>query len=195
MSEIGSQIDRLVKEHLAPPLRAAGFRGSGRSFCRSAGEAIQVVNVQSSKWNQGSEGKFTINLGVFFSTIARLVDPERVPVSPKEYECTVRARIGKALGSAQDLWWEVDSSTQTQVLGAQVSDLLMSAGLAWLDRNSQLDAALEELRHQPVPLAAALISLGRTGEAASVIESAVAGGGPAEAYQRRWGMKHGLLAH
>jgi hypothetical protein len=195
VSEIGDRIDLLVRERLVPCLRSVGFKGSGRTYWRTFNDVIQVVNVQSSKWNLGSDGRFTINLGVFYPAVARLIDPERAPAKPKEYECTIRTRIGRALGSSQDLWWDVGQDTDIASLGGEVARLVMSAGVAWLEQNSSIEQALEALRSQPVPRAAALISIGRLQEAASVIESALAQGGRTEAYQRRWGIKHGLLEH
>ena len=50
----------MVKCDLAVRLMAEGFRQSARDFHRSAADHTCVVNVQSSKWNAGAEGSFTI---------------------------------------------------------------------------------------------------------------------------------------
>jgi hypothetical protein len=195
MSEIAEKIDAVVKAAISPLLRQRSFKGKGRTFHRAAGDVIQVVNVQASADNLGSSGRFTLNLGLYFPQVEKLVDPERVQRRAKEYECTVRVRISKALGSTADLWWRIEADTNLQALGDEVAQVLATAGLPWLDANSDLSVAVGVLSRDPnpVPRVAALLTLGRRDEAARILATAINSGGPAVAYHRRWGAKHDLV--
>jgi hypothetical protein len=88
---------------LAPLVKKEGFSKSGRNFHRQSGNNWLVVNVQASQGNIGTHGKFTINLGVYLPEVSLLVsDPLRG--KPKEYDCTVRKRIGCLMPGARDHW-------------------------------------------------------------------------------------------
>src|SRR5262245_58254178 len=106
MSEIADLIDTVVRLGLAPHLRSSGFKKHSRTFTFETGACTQIVNVQASQANIGSEGRFTLNLGVYFPAVAK----RRVMVArgayPKEYEGTLRARIGSLMPGNRDHWWE-----------------------------------------------------------------------------------------
>lgn len=44
------RLETAIREHLAPVLRADGFRGTGRSFRRVVNGWVQVVNVRGSRY-------------------------------------------------------------------------------------------------------------------------------------------------
>ena len=70
MSELGKVIDHIAVEALGDPLKAAGFRRSGRTWRRQMGDAVQVVHVQASRYNAGRDGEFVLKAGVYFPALA-----------------------------------------------------------------------------------------------------------------------------
>lgn len=52
----GQRIDDLVRIHVHPVLKLAGFRRSNRTWNRAIGDLVHVVNIQASQWNDGDRG-------------------------------------------------------------------------------------------------------------------------------------------
>jgi len=120
MSDIAKKIDAIIKERLAPLLKNIGFKKKARNFYREFENRIELINVQSSKWNEGNEGQFTINVGVYYPEISEITDALPVKGMPKEYDCTVRERIGLLMPENKDKWWKIDSSSND----SEVSEML-----------------------------------------------------------------------
>lgn len=92
MSEIGKVIDRVATDALAAPLKAAGYQKAGRTWRRRVGDAIQVVNVQASRWNAGADGRFYLNAGVYFPALAARLALFPPTDAPAESACHVGIR-------------------------------------------------------------------------------------------------------
>src|SRR5581483_3480064 len=88
MARAESPAEALLTDVLAqavtPPLRAAGFRKSGRNYHRRHGKTVQVVNIQVSRGSTWTEKEFYVNAGVAFDAICELVGVT-VLDRPKEY--------------------------------------------------------------------------------------------------------------
>lgn len=85
MSEIASR-RRSHRSGAAPDVEGVGLQKHGRTFVRDTGAAAQIFNVQASQWNQGAEGNFTLNLGVYFPAVAE----RRGQLAPGAYPRDVR---------------------------------------------------------------------------------------------------------
>lgn len=94
MSEIARSIDEVIRLGLADWMKAHSFKKNGRNWHKNQGGNWLIVNVQASQWNMGNEGKFTINPGVYATAIAALAGKKPLEGKPKEYESTVRERLG-----------------------------------------------------------------------------------------------------
>ena len=193
-SEIGHSIDSVIRDTLAPVLKAAGFRKQARTFRRSVGQAIHVVNAQGSKWNAGAEGQFTLNLGSYWPALAaQLVGPEHVSAAPAEADCHLRQRIGPLLPGGQDHWWTVSPETDLAALGAEVTAAWQAYGAPWFDAVPDLRAAgdrLEQQRSYYWAAAAALADGDRARAAKRVAEGLARN--PEGAVLRSWAAQHGL---
>jgi len=88
-----------------------------------------VLNVQASQSNSGADDKFTLNLGRYFPSVARVVGGPEPQGLPKEYESTIRRRIGRLMPGSSDHWWSVSSSTDPDKLGAEVASIVQAVGL------------------------------------------------------------------
>ena len=82
---------------------------------------IRLVNIQSSQWNIGSDGEFTLNLGVYHRDLAELHDAMPVVESPLVQQCIVQQRIGFLMPVGRDFWWSNNPKTDLTGLGEAVA--------------------------------------------------------------------------
>ena len=92
MAEIAKVIDRIAADALAAPLKAAGYKKSGRTWRRYLEDSVQVIQVQASRHNAGPDGKFWLNAGVYFPAMARRFPVFPVTETPAESDCHLRYR-------------------------------------------------------------------------------------------------------
>ena len=88
-----------LKEKLAPFMRAAGFSGSGATFRRSAGDVIQLLHVQGSRYG----GSCCVNLGIHLKFLPTVLGHSPDPKKITEPLCEFRRRLAPE-GQA-DCWW------------------------------------------------------------------------------------------
>jgi hypothetical protein len=196
VTELSKIINTAVESGISPPLRSKGFRKVSTHFFKTEDVVTRVVNVQSSKWNSSQEARFTINLGLYFPAIAESLDLPRMPAHPKEYCCILRTRIGALLPVQKDFWWEVASNTNANELSKELNEVLTRYGLPWLEQNSELVKAADELERKQYYLAAsaARLELGQRDKAATLARTALKTLSNRFAVQRveKWCLKHSL---
>src|SRR5690606_34171070 len=124
------------------------FRKKGRNYRLASDRSVAVLNIQASKWNEGSSGRFTVNLGVHWPEIARLMDGPIVGDEPKEYECTLRTRIGSLMPGNLDRWWDINEHTVDHLLAAEIVEVVKRFGLPWLFRMVEPHGVKSELEKQ-----------------------------------------------
>ncbi len=126
-----------LREHIAPALREAGYKGSGQTFHRLLDRNWGVVNMQRSQWDSAERATFTINLGSASAIVleSRGKDPNR---PPHEVECQWRTRLGE-LVAGRDLWWEIRSdATDASLipLAEEVRTALLTVGLPAIEHHA-----------------------------------------------------------
>ena len=138
-----------LREHIAPALREAGYKGSGQTFHRRLGRNWGVVNIQRSQWDWAERATFAINLGTA-SAVVLEARGRNAAQPPREVECQWRTRLG-ALVAGRDVWWEVRSETDGDrllALAEEVRTALVTIGLPAIERHASdevmLDATLSE---------------------------------------------------
>ncbi len=136
MSESAKRIDAILKEELSPLLKRSGFRKVARNYYREHVDHVDVVNVQASQWNDGSDARFTVNVGVHFPAISAILEAPPFSGMPKEYNCIARARIGSLREDRIDLWWKVDSSVNDQSVAKDLVREVEECCLPWLEKMS-----------------------------------------------------------
>tara|TARA_R110002049_G_scaffold277666_2_gene456235 strand:+ start:1722 stop:2312 length:591 start_codon:yes stop_codon:yes gene_type:complete len=196
MSDIAKLIDDVVRRDLARRLKSDGYRKSGRTFYRSAESCTAVVNVQASKHNHGNNGTFTVNLGVYFPDVATITNA--LPFTgafPKEYDCTVRQRLGVLKAGGDDYWWPVNVDSDIDAVAETVTGTWSQHGQPWIERVSDLDAAHNELVSQNMFFVAAAISVlqGRRDEAAELVRKAQSRQPMAARRIQQWAREHELV--
>ena len=109
------RIESAIRDHLAPLLRADGFSGSGRTFRRTVGAWIHVLNVQGSRYG----GQFAVNLGLqpiaIPDVLGNVSDPKRIA----EALCEFRRRMSDS-EARLDKWWKHDATPES--MAAAVCD-------------------------------------------------------------------------
>jgi len=194
MSEISKKIDEIVKVGLAPLLKSHGFKKKARNFYRECEDRIELINVQASQFNAGTEGQFTVNVGVYITAISEITDAPPVKGMPKEYDCTVRERIGLLSSENKDTWWSVDSNVDIKNIGTDLASSVEALCLPWLARMENLENLKVEAAKR-VPLIAAGVALyqGNKQEAKAYLEQCIKQKPLAKSRTVAWGKKHGLI--
>ena len=191
MSEISKSIDECIKLGIAKFLKAQGFKKSGRNWHKEIDNNWHIVNVQASSGNFASEGKFAINLGVYNAEIESYCG-NCLSGKPKEYDSTIRIRLG-ATDSSSDYWWEIDARSDLQDIAIDVVQKLESEGMPWLEDHLDISNVSESLKMQPSvqSFSAALLS-GDEKEAKRRIITAIEDRPRSEARFKRWASKTGI---
>jgi hypothetical protein len=141
MNHPSDLIDEIVKNQLKPALHELGFKNKSSTFFRQNGELIEIVSPQKSKWNGSAEGKFTINLGVCWPNVQEILGRACKAFPPKDYECTLRQRLGSLFADGRDYWWTVIPDSDARRIGEEVLEKLRSFGIPWLRRATSVDEA------------------------------------------------------
>ena len=192
MSEIGKLVDRTIALGLAELMKANGYRKAARNWHRASGDDWLLANVQSSVWNRASEGRFTVNLGVYSARVEELAGgpaPTRKPVMAGS---TVQDRAG-SLAYGRDHWWTIGPVTDLDALSEDVVRTMREHGLPWLRSHAELPAISRALARQPSrqAVAAALLS-GDAEEATARFRKAVADRPAGSERLRSWTKDVGL---
>ena len=194
MSEIGKRIDSIVRERLAPLLKKNGFKKKARNFYREYPDRVEVINVQASQWNEGNEGKFTINVGVYFPEISKIIEAPPFRGEPKEYDCTVRERIGLLTPENKDHWWLLDGSVNDLEVSEDVANQVEEICLPWLSKMSDLENVKNHVVKNMAFVAAGIaLYQGNRNEASTLIEKALKQKPLAKSKINSWGKKHGVV--
>jgi hypothetical protein len=176
MNENTKRIKKTV-DGLSPVLRQDGFVRHSLNFSRTAGEALQVINIQLNRYNSNESGSFTMNIGVYFERIAKLLPGTfPMPANPKEPNCIVRTRVGTLMPNATDFWWTVTPQTDVTALAKEVGTAYSKYAIPWLARLETVSALAttkpgkHEVRHAWTA-AAAMVVLGDRAKATQLVEA------------------------
>jgi hypothetical protein len=194
MSEISKRIDSIIRERLSPFLKNNGFKKKARNFYREYSDRVEVINVQASQWNEGSEGKFTINVGVYYPEIAKILEAPPVSGAPKEYDCTVRERIGLLAPEKKDQWWHIDGSVNDLEISEDIANQVENICLPWLSEMSDLvNVKSHVVKNMAFVAAGIALFQGNREEASELIEKALKQKPLAKSKINSWGKKHGVV--
>lgn len=99
------RLETAIALHLAPILRADGFKGSGRQFRRTVGKWTHVVQVQSHRYDSG----FCVNMSIHPVGVPdfgrKVHDPKKI----LEVDCRFRSRL-TGIPNTKDQWWSHDGT-------------------------------------------------------------------------------------
>lgn len=192
MGDIAHRIDEVIRIGLSGLLRAHGFKRSGRRWHKVVGEDWQIVNVQVGSANTGDAGSFAVSLGVFVAPVAAMAGQKRPVGRPREYDATVRTRLG-VLTYGSDHWWAIGPDSDLGAISTDLVEKMRSFGLPWLEAHLDIANVSAALGDSPSLLSASAAWLaGGRDEATQRLRSAIASRPAAEAHFRAWAMKNGI---
>jgi Domain of unknown function (DUF4304) len=106
------RIEHAWRDYLAPVLRSAGFKGSGRHFRRIVNQFAECVSLQGSQYG----GKFAINLGIQPLSIPDVMGNDVDPRKINEISCEFRRRLSE---TGCDQWWSYTQLKSSKIVAAQ----------------------------------------------------------------------------
>ncbi|WP_299488746.1 DUF4304 domain-containing protein [Acaryochloris sp. IP29b_bin.137] len=156
--EVTEKVNAVILEYASPTLKRLGFSKSGQRFWHRTQESIWVLEFQRGKYNQGSNGEFTLNLGVYHPVwahavieIPRLSFMGPVKKKPAEQDCFIRERLDELYGvpvhlrSKGSSWWGVSSHLRIPDLGDSVVSAIEEFAIPWFQRLNDLQSGVEYL--------------------------------------------------
>jgi Domain of unknown function (DUF4304) len=134
--------DAMIRDLVAPRLRAEGFKRSAGTFRRRNEASWFVINFQASQASTREWVEFTVNLGVDIEVLRK---PYRTDKPPREHECYFRERLGWLLPDRVpwDWWWVASDGTDYERLGHELGELLVTRALPWLEDRGTPERARE----------------------------------------------------
>jgi hypothetical protein len=166
MPSTSALVNKALRDQVAPILREAGFQQvDARNGWSWHVDYIRVFNIRAvgnyfSEVTGWPPGSICVWLGVFFAFAPRLpgikID-EKGRLRPPEHACHMRSHLqcdidqsswiqhlkNPAERRRKDIWWiQPDAENADQVAG-DIAKSLITEGLPWFARASDLDLALE----------------------------------------------------
>jgi hypothetical protein len=134
-------VDRVVREVIAPELKDAGFRRSGRVWTHASDVAHRGLTVQRSRHNDSNGGGFTLNLRLAFPAAgdAPFVTPHTRASDVEAATAPGWHRIGELMSVGRDHWWEVADPERPGV----VDSFVQGFARAWDDEIRPIVEAAE----------------------------------------------------
>jgi Domain of unknown function (DUF4304) len=112
-----------VEAAIAPSLKQLGFKKKARTWWRTSGDAVQVINLQKSPYGPG----VYVNIGVY---VRSLGDEE----FPPESRCHISARLERVVPAALQV--PVTSIEAASTPSEHFVEAVVEHGVKWLDSNS-----------------------------------------------------------
>lgn len=122
-------IDELIKNYLAPMMKDKGFRKSGANFWRESANAIDVLNIQKSQWNDAWKASFYVNLGVYWKSFHRDQGLEFKSKFPREYECTAFSRVLEPTAKT----WRLLPNSNLGKVGSILIETVQQIAFPWFE--------------------------------------------------------------
>lgn len=157
-SAANAMIERIIRRYVHPVLKDHGFVRKGRIWNRlGTGDVGQTVDIQTSQWNHGSDGSFTINVGVFIPYIYSIYLAPATSTLIGPTPSTISLRIGalrdggSLLGEREgyDIWWDVGTDIDPDEVGRTVRDILLTRALPFLDKFTAPQDVVTFIRAHP----------------------------------------------
>lgn len=122
---------KLNASELASLLKSQGFRRRRDAWNRRRGDIVDVVDFQYTGPAGSSSWGLTVNLGIGFNPVLKLVWEKTDACFISEVDCFPRARILKFANGfergALDKWWQIDSEESFEKASSEIGKLLLEA--------------------------------------------------------------------
>ena len=156
-------VNKVIKKEIWSFLKEQGFsKFTSRNAWRFNQDTIEIVNFQSfnsylAKAVGCTTYSFAVNLGMYFTSI-----PQRFPnnpikekdsfLLPDESQCHLRNILLKSLSQPElvreDIWFINETGDNIERAIHDVKQMLISDGLKWFEKYSQIETVLETLLNE-----------------------------------------------
>ena len=125
----------MLRDEIAPALRALGLRGSGSRFSFADPASWALLGFQSSRYNTDQAMRFTVNLSAVPKHVweSRRREQPHLPVrpTPGTYygEFVWSRRLGHLMPVDKDVWWDLDGEHDPKVAASGVVAAIGAYGL------------------------------------------------------------------
>lgn len=123
-------------------LKPLGFKKAGDSFFYNQDSNIGLINFQKSNSSPSGIILFTINIGVYSSSL-NIFDRPEIKSKPLISDCHWRQRIGFLLPKKQDHWWQINDAILLPDLVNEILDVLKTVAIPEMKKWIS-DQSLEE---------------------------------------------------
>jgi hypothetical protein len=128
---------RMLRDEIAPGLRASGLKGSGQRFELPSESYWALLGFQKSAWSDRLRLTFTVNLTVVARDVwtnGRRRWPQLSeqpgpnwslsPMMESAFDGYWHSRIGQLMPANVDQWWELDASEDSGAVAAEVVEAI-----------------------------------------------------------------------
>jgi len=116
---------RVLLSEINRNVRNLGFRRKGATFFNCEEGNVGLLNFQKSTKSNSHTTFFTLNLGVYCSTLNQL-DVPGMGAKPTISDCHWRERIGFLLPERHDYWWQINDADPLENLISEVIGIVLS---------------------------------------------------------------------
>lgn len=140
----GSSLDSLYEKLIAivaDRLKEFGYARRGKMMKAISSDSAAIMEFQKSNKSSDHQIVFTINLGV---VCGALLDTERVDLKKSTViDAHLSRRLGKLLLVPEDnKWWELTASTDYESVAKELSELLVTRAIPYLEGYMNIDALI-----------------------------------------------------
>jgi len=140
LSPFDTRLQAILSKFVKPLLKESGFARTGDTYVRKQDELSWLIDVQKSRYNDGTQASFTLNCGVYVPGVLSRYGLAPEPSRPKVYHCVVSARVGMLSKEHLDIWWTLtaveDAAFTDAKIGREVARRLVEHVLPFLQRFS-----------------------------------------------------------
>lgn len=129
---VTAAIRAVASDVITPSLKERRFRKSRHHWASTDQDCVRAVTLQSSQFNVGNGGSFTLELGVAYVSLG---EPE--PTAHGAWFCPHRFRVPMLLGG-HDHWWTYEDASDADECAAVKADFATTwceVVLPFLDRS------------------------------------------------------------
>ncbi|MEU7590198.1 DUF4304 domain-containing protein [Micromonospora sp. NPDC049230] len=135
MGDVQATYRAMLRDDVAPALRALGCTGSGSRYTLPDPESWALLGFQSSRFNTGEHLTFTVNLCAVPRIVweSRRREQSQLPLKPSPgtyYGDFVWSwRLGHLMPVNQDVWWDLNEDVEATDVASEVVTAIGAYGL------------------------------------------------------------------
>jgi hypothetical protein len=119
---------------VTPEFKKFGFEKKSNDFYVTSNNNFGIINFQKSRENLNNNFKFTINFGIYSNILGQLDYDYNNSKKPEIEQCHWLSRIGAFIENGNDIWWDVKSTDDINMVSLNVIKLIQSVILIEINK-------------------------------------------------------------